>query len=85
MTMGKYSSPLRERRGKMKYISVSPFWVFEEIEKGRGIYAVDKQAKEMYILNDMGVGVAVELVKDAKDHPDKYEFWYEETEEEENA
>lgn len=68
----------------MKYISVSPFWVFEEIEKGSVICAVDKQAKEIFSLNDMDVGTAVELVKDAKAHPGKYEFWYEEEEKEEN-
>lgn len=62
----------------MRYISVSPFWVFEEIEKGRVIYVADKQEKQMFILNDLDVGTAVLLVKDAKAHSDKYEFWYEE-------
>lgn len=62
----------------MKYITVSPFWVFEDIEKGRVIYVVDKQAKECFILNDLDVATAVLLVKDAKAHSDKYDFWYEE-------
>ena len=68
----------------MKYISVSPYWVFEEIEKGRAIYVVDKQSKECFILNDMDVATAVLLVKDAKAHSDKYDFWYAEEEKEEN-
>ncbi len=68
----------------MKYVSVSPYWVFEMIEKETVIYVADKQAKEIFILNDMDVGTAVELVKDAKAHSDKYEFWYEEREEKVN-
>lgn len=68
----------------MKYVSVSPYWVFEMIEKETVIYVADKQAKEIFILNDMDVGTAVELVKDAKAHSDKYEFWYEESEEKVN-
>ena len=62
----------------MNYITVSPFWAFEEIEKGKVIYVADKQAKECFILNDMTAEAAVTLTKDAKARSDKYEFWYEE-------
>ncbi len=62
----------------MKYVSVSPFWVIEEIEKGREIHCIDKESKEVFILNDLDVGSAVVTLKDAKAHSDKYDFWYEE-------
>lgn len=70
----------------MEYVSISPFWVFEEIEKGRVVHGFSKEIKASFILNIVDVGTAVELVKDAKAHTGKYEFWYEKQETEaENA
>lgn len=69
----------------MKYISVSPYWVFDEIGNGRTIYCFAKDIKVAFTLNSIDVGTAVAIVKDAKAHTDKYDFWYEEKEEKENT
>lgn len=64
----------------MKYVRVMPSWVVEEIEKGRTVYFADKKDKEVYALNDFDFATGVETLKDAKDHIDRYDFWYEEEE-----
>lgn len=68
----------------MRYISVLPYWVIDELEKGRLFFVTNKEEKEIVVLNDLDVGTAVELMKDAKAHSDKYDFWYEEEEKEES-
>lgn len=68
----------------MKYISVSPYWAIDEIEKGKTVYCFDKDSKEFYILNDLDLGTAVEVLQDAKAHSDKYDIWYEVKENTEN-
>ena len=65
----------------MRYVSVSPYWVFDEIARRRVIFVADKSDKQIEFVNDMSVDEAVTLIEDAKDHTDRYEFWYEEKDE----
>ena len=61
----------------MEYKKVSAFWVFDEIEKGKEVFVLDRSTRAVESVNDMTVGRAVGLVEDAKESKnDRYEFWY---------
>lgn len=64
----------------IKYVDVSPLEVVYETEKGRTVYCADKNDKEVYVLNDFDFAIGVETLKDAKENPGRYVFWYEEKE-----
>lgn len=61
----------------MKFKTVSPWWVMDEISKGKKVKAVDKAKMLGHNINNMAVEDAVEMINDAREHPDRYEFWYE--------
>lgn len=65
-----------------KYVDVHPGEVVNETEKGRDIYFFDKDEKEVYELRHMSFCMTVEVIKEAKENPDRYVFWYEEETEE---
>jgi hypothetical protein len=64
----------------MKYISVLPFWVFEEIKAGKTVYALDRRLRRVECVNDITAEDLVAVMKSAEAEPTRYEFWYEEAE-----
>ena len=63
----------------MKYISVHRVWVIDEIKKGKKIYVLDRKLKKVSTVNDASVQDVI-TVTESKEG-DRYEFWYEESEE----
>lgn len=60
----------------MKYVSIYPWDVINNIKKGRKVYVLDRQVKKVYTVNDATVGDVVAVI--ASKEEDRYEFWYEE-------
>lgn len=69
----------------MKYRSVSSYWVFDEIKSGKDIYVLDRRVNEVYLVNAMPVDQLVAIMHSAEKENSRYEFWYEQKEEKENA
>lgn len=61
----------------MIYEKVYEFMVQEEVEKGKDVYCLDKQEKEVLHVNVLGLEFALKLICDAKDN-NRFEFWSEE-------
>lgn len=66
----------------MKYISISRFWVIDEIRNGHKVFVLDRKFKKVSTVNDASVQDVV-TVTESKEK-DRYEFWYEENEVNEN-
>ena len=69
----------------MKYRSIYACWVVSELREGKAVYALDRKLKQVFTVNEMNVDTAIAMINDAEEHRDRYEFWAEETEENENA
>ena len=69
----------------MRYKSIYAFWVIDEIKNDNTVYVLDRVTKTVATVNDMPVDKAIAVLKSAEENSDRYEFWYEETEENENA
>lgn len=65
----------------MKYRSVYSFWLFDEIKSGKRVYALDKKLKKIVLVNDLTAEQLVAVMNSAEAEPTRYEFWYEESEE----
>lgn len=68
----------------MKYISVSSYWLFDEIKNGKIVFALDRGLKKVSLVNDLTADMLVAVMNSADKEPTRYEFWYEVTEEEVN-
>ena len=68
----------------MKYRSVSSYWLFDEIKSGKEVYALDKRVNEVYSINKMPVEQMVAIIHSVEQESSRYEFWYEESEENED-
>lgn len=68
----------------MKYKSVSSYWLFDEIKNGKIVFALDRGLKKVSLVNDLTADILVAVMNSAEAEPTRYEFWYEETEEEVN-
>lgn len=66
----------------MKYISVDPYWVIDEIKKGKKVYVLDRKLKKVSTVNDASVQDVVTVIE--SEEKNRYEFWYEESEENTN-
>lgn len=66
----------------MKYISISRLWVIDEIRNGHKVFVLDRKFKKVSTVNDASVQDVV-AVTESKEK-DRYEFWYEENEVNEN-
>lgn len=69
----------------MKYRTVYACWVINELKDGKTVYALDRRLRKVFTLNDMEVNAAIALINSAEEDSNRYDFWYEETEENENA
>ena len=70
----------------MKYITIYEFYVIDEIKNGNTVYCLDRAKKSVHIMNDICVERALEIIKEAREDSDRFEFWKVVTEEEnENA
>lgn len=67
----------------MKFKTIYPCWVIDEIRKGNKVYVLDRKLKKVYTVNDANVQDVVTVIE--SEEKNRYEFWYEETEETENA
>lgn len=65
----------------MKYKSVYSFWLFDEIKSGNRVYALDKKLKKIVLVNDLTAEQLVAVMNSSEAEPTRYEFWYEESEE----
>ena len=65
----------------MKYKSVYSIWLFDEIKSGKRVYALDKKLKKIVLVNDLTAEQLVAVMNSAEAEPTRYEFWYEESEE----
>ena len=59
------------------YKEVYKFSVFDEIEKGKTVYCLDRKSKEVYSVNELTVNDAVAILKGAEEEPQRFEFWEE--------
>lgn len=66
----------------MKYISVDHYWVIDEIKKGNKVYVLDRKFKKVSTVNDASVQDVVTVIE--SEEKNRYEFWYEESEENTN-
>lgn len=69
----------------MRYRSVSSYWVFDEIKSGKTIYVLDRKTLVVCSVNGLSVNELIEVMANAEKESSRYEFWYEEEEEKENA
>lgn len=69
----------------MWYETVYAWRVFRLMEKGTKVYCLDREKRVVLTVNDMQVSDAFEIVKLAEKESDRFDFWIEKTEEEENA
>ena len=66
----------------MKYTTVYPCWVIDEIRKGKKIYVLDRKYKKVSTVNDASVQDVVTVTE--SEEKGRYTFWYEESEESAN-
>lgn len=64
----------------MKYREIYLCWVWDEVKKGVSIHALDKESQVVFSINEMAVKDAVDMIKDAEGHPDRFTFWTKEEE-----
>lgn len=69
----------------MKYRGFYAHWAMDEVEKGNTVHFLDRQARTVKTFNELTVSKAVAVLKSAEEDCMRYEFWVEETEENENA
>ena len=61
----------------MKYKSMYHFEVIDEVKDCNTVYCLDKQNREVYIMNGMPLDRALRVVSVAKDDDERFEFWKE--------
>ena len=61
----------------MKYRSMYHFEVIDEVNDGNTVYCLDKQNREVYIMNGMPLDRALRVVSVAKNDDERFEFWKE--------
>lgn len=61
----------------MKFVTITPSWVLDEIAKGNTVFVLDKEVQEVFNLGDMKTISALAIIECAKEHTDRYLFWYE--------
>ena len=66
----------------MKYVSVYPWWVIDEITKGHKVYVLDRKNRTVHLVNVAPVQDVVKATE--SEEKGRYEFWYEESEVSEN-
>ena len=66
----------------MKYITISAYWVIDEIRNGRTIYVLDRKTQTVSKVNDWNIQNVVRATE--SEEKNRYEFWYEENEVNEN-
>ena len=69
----------------MKYNSIYAYWVMDEIKNDKSVYVLDRKTKTVAVVNEMTVDRAIAVLNSAEEDSKRYEFWCEETEENENA
>lgn len=63
----------------MKFNSIYRWSVIDEIAKGKKVYALDRLALEVFLVNELSVEEAVAMTESKEEQ--RFEFWYVETEE----
>lgn len=63
----------------MNYSTVSPWWVIDEIKSGKKVYVLDRKLKKIATVNDASVQDVITVTESKENN--RYEFWYEESEE----
>lgn len=63
----------------MNYSTVSPWWVIDEIKNGKKVYVLDRKLKKIATVNDASVQDVITVTESKENN--RYEFWYEESEE----
>lgn len=64
----------------MKYKSIYSHWIFDDVQDGKKVYALDRKLKKVVLVNDLTIDQVVAVINSDKEEPNRYEFWYEETE-----
>lgn len=59
------------------YKEVHRFLVFDEIKKGKTVYCLDRQMKDVITINNVSVANALRIIKEAEEEPQRFEFWEE--------
>lgn len=62
----------------MKYTTVYPWMVIDEIRKGKKIFVLDRKLKNISYVNDASIEDVLRATEETE--KDRYEFWYEEPE-----
>ena len=68
----------------MKYKNIYNFEVFAEVANGKTVCALDRAERTIDVVNEMAVCDAVSLTKNADKDEDRFEFWIEVEEENDN-
>ena len=71
----------------MRFKEVYHFMVWDEIKNGNTVYGLDREKKKVFICNDVCVESFIATLKEAEGDTNRFEFWKEiiESEENENA
>lgn len=64
------------------YKEVYKWRVIDELLKGKQIYCLDRNRKQCYLVNEMFVKGLVLILGQAETDPDRFYFWEDTTEEE---
>lgn len=67
----------------MWYEDIYSWRIFDYMKKGTKVYALDRKTRTVSTVNDITVSEAFDLVSCAKNESDRFVFWIERTEEEE--
>ena len=62
----------------MKYINVYSCWLFDEVKKGKKVYALDRKLKKIVLINELTIDQLVAVMNSDDEESTRYEFWYEE-------
>ena len=62
----------------MKYHSIYRWNVIDEVARGNKVYALDKLANEVFLVNELSVESAVAMTESKEEG--RFEFWYAEKE-----
>lgn len=67
------------------YKSLYEFQVMNAVMDGEDVYYCDKEKCFVYCINDMSVERFAELIKNAKENDERYDFWIKTNEERDHA
>ena len=63
----------------MRYKSIYPWDVIEQIKDGHKVHVLDKKTQSVYLVNELNVEIALKMTESKESG--RFEFWYVEKDE----